>query len=105
MIIEFVYVEKGINGDEIKELKIVVVIIEVNGDVGDEKSIEDGEEDGLDGEFLVFNVDFFELESSIKKKGIKVKKKKSFRDVLVKKFSKKGERFVKYEKIDGEKVE
>lgn len=46
-----------------------------------------------------------EPESPTKKKGTKVKKKKSFRDALVKKFSKKGERPAKYEKTDGEKAE
>lgn len=101
VITELSLYEKGINGDEIKEEKKVVVIIEVNGDVVDEKSVEDGDEDGFDGEFLMLITD--ELGSLIKKKGIKVKKKKSFRDVLVKKFSKKGERLVKYVKNEGEK--
>lgn len=77
----------------------------MNGEVGDDKSFEVGDEDGLDGDLLVLGVDLLEFESLVKKKGIKVKKKKSFKDVLVKKFSKKGERLVKYEKSDVEKVE
>lgn len=93
--------EKGINGDETKEEKKVVVITEVNGDAVDEKSVEDGDEDGPDGELLMPTTD--ESGSPTKKKGTKVKKKKSFRDALVKKFSKKGERPAKYMKNEGEK--
>ena len=93
--------EKGINGDETKEEKKVVVITEVNGDAVDEKSVEDGDEDGPDGELLMPTTD--ESGSPTKKKGTKVKKKKSFRDALVKKFSKKGERPAKYVKNEGEK--
>lgn len=92
--------EKGMNGDETKEVK-KVVITEVNGDAGDEKSIDDGDEDGPDGELLMPTTDG--SESPTKKKGTKVKKKKSFRDALVKKFSKKGERPAKYVKNEGEK--
>lgn len=92
--------EKGMNGDETKEVK-KVVITEVNGDAADEKSIDDGDEDGPDGELLMPTTD--DSESPTKKKGTKVKKKKSFRDALVKKFSKKGERPAKYVKNDGEK--
>ena len=91
--------EKGINGDETKEDKKVVVVTEVNGEAGDEKSTEDGEEDGLDGELLAPGYD---EPASPKKKGTKVKKKKSFKEALVKKFSKKGERPAKYVKNEGE---
>ncbi|XP_020623706.1 alpha-adducin-like [Orbicella faveolata] len=105
VITESVHVEKGINGDETKESKTVVVTTEVNGDAGDEKSTEDGDEDGADGELLAPNADSPEPESPTKKKGTKVKKKKSFKDALVKKFSKKGERPTKYEKTDGEKAD
>lgn len=104
--------EKGINGDETKEVrqeyheyteKRVVVTTEVNGEAGDEKSTdhEDGDEDGPDGELLAPSYD---EPGSPKKKGTKVKKKKSFKDALVKKFSKKGERPAKYVKNEGEKV-
>ena len=105
VITESVHVEKGINGDETKESKTVVVTTEVNGDAGDEKSAEDGDEDAADGELLAPNADSLEPESPTKKKGTKVKKKKSFKDALVKKFSKKGERPTKYEKTDGEKAD
>ena len=103
--------EKGINGDETKEVrreyheyteKRVVVTTEVNGEPGDEKSTEGGEEDGPDGELLAPSTD--EPGSPTKKKGTKVKKKKSFKDALVKKFSKKGERPAKYVKNEGEKA-
>ena len=103
--------EKGINGDETKEVrreyreyieKTVVVTTTVNGEAGDEKSTEDGEEDNADGELLAPTTD--EPGSPTKKKGTKVKKKKSFRDALVKKFSKKGERPAKYVKNEGEKA-
>lgn len=91
--------EKGINGDETKEEKKVVVVTALNGEAGDEKSTEDGEEDGLDGELLAPGA---EDGSPTKKKGTKVKKKKSFKEALVKKFSKKGERPAKYVKNEGE---
>ena len=68
-------------------------------------SSEVGDEDGPDGDLLVPGADSPEPESPAKKKGTKVKKKKSFKDALVKKFSKKGERPAKYEKGDAEKVE
>lgn len=103
--------EKGINGDETKEIrqeythKTVVITTEVNGEAGDDKSSEVGDEDGPDGDLLVPGADSPEPESPAKKKGTKVKKKKSFKDALVKKFSKKGERPAKYEKSDAEKVE
>lgn len=109
VITESVPHEKGINGDETKEVrwteKTVVVTKEVNGEAGDEKSTEDGDEDGPDGELLAPGADSPEPESPTKKKGTKVKKKKSFKDALVKKFSKKGERPAKYEKSDAEKAE
>ncbi|XP_078355962.1 gamma-adducin-like [Oculina patagonica] len=108
VITETVHVEKGINGDETKE-KRVVVTTEVNGEAGDEKNTEDVDEDGADGELLAPNADSPEPESPTKKKGTKVKKKKSFKDALVKKFSKKGERPTKYqnegEKASAEKAE
>lgn len=108
VITETVHVEKGINGDETKE-KRVVVTTEVNGEAGDEKSTEDVDEDGADGELLAPNADSPEPESPTKRKGTKVKKKKSFKDALVKKFSKKGERPTKYqnegEKASAEKAE
>ena len=102
--------EKGINGDETKEVrqeyhqyteKRVVVTTEVNGEAGDEKSTDHEEDDGPDGELLAPSHD--EPGSPTKKKGTKVKKKKSFKDALVKKFSKKGERPAKYVKNEGEK--
>lgn len=111
VITESVPREKGINGDETKEVrreytqKTVVITTEVNGEAGDEKGTEDADEDGPDGELLVPGADSPEPESPTKKKGTKVKKKKSFKDALVKKFSKKGERPAKYEKGDAEKVE
>lgn len=109
VITESVPHEKGINGDETKEVrwteKTVVVTKEVNGEAGDEKSTEEGDEDGPDGELLAPGADSPEPESPTKKKGTKVKKKKSFKDALVKKFSKKGERPAKYEKSDAEKAE
>lgn len=101
VITETVHVEKGINGDETKE-KRVVVTTEVNGEAGDEKN-EDADEDGADGELLAPNANLLEPESPTKKKGTKVKKKKSFKDALVKKFSKKGERPTKYQN-EGEKA-
>lgn len=111
VITESVPHEKGINGDETKEIrqeythKTVVITTEVNGEAGDDKSSEVGDEDGPDGDLLVPGADSPEPESPAKKKGTKVKKKKSFKDALVKKFSKKGERPAKYEKSDAEKVE
>ncbi|KAJ7333519.1 Adducin 3 (Gamma) [Desmophyllum pertusum] len=113
VVTESVPHEKGINGDETKEVrreykqyteKRVVITTEVNGETIDEKSTEDGDEDGADGELLAPHADSPEAESPTKKKGTKVKKKKSFKDALVKKFSKKGERPAKYEKSDGEKA-